>query len=120
METYIATLYARHGHEDEVTQFYQAMQPLLEAAAGFRSRQLLRAEPGAMFAAVRPYLTDEDMARNPEAPQPQGVHFVIIEHWDSRDDRVRFSRGLDKERSKGLYPFLLPQHTHEFYVDVSV
>jgi len=119
METYIATLFAKHGHEEEVTRFYRDMQPMYEEAAGFRGRQLLRAEPGAMFAAVRPYLTEEQLAAGGERGHPEGVHFVIIEQWDSRDDRVRFSRSLDKSRSQSLYPHLLPQHTHEFYHDVT-
>jgi heme-degrading monooxygenase HmoA len=119
MEIYIATLYAKHGHEAEVTRFYQEMEPMLKAAKGFRGRQLLRAEPGAMFSVVKSYLSAEELASNREPPHAEGVHFVIIEHWDSRDDRVRFSRGQDKARTKSLIPHLLPQHTHEFYEDVS-
>ena len=119
MVTYVATLFAKHGSEDEVARFYQDMEPALQAAPGFRGRKILRAQPGTMFNIVKNYLSAEQLAKNPEAPQPEGVHFVMIEQWDTAEDRVRFSRGQDKSRAAGLYPHLLPQHTHEFYEDLS-
>lgn len=119
MQTYIATLYAKHGAEEEVTRFYQGMHEQLKAAPGFRGRQMFRAEPGRMVEIVKRFLSEEELAAASERPHPEGVHFVIIEQWDSAEDRIRFSRSLDKARSASLYPHLLPQHTHEFYQDVS-
>ena len=72
-----------------------------------------------MFEIVKQFVSEEELAANREPPHPEGVHFVIIEQWDTAEDRIRFSRSLDKARSAALYPHLLPQHTHEFYTDVT-
>lgn len=80
---------------------------------------MLRAKPGTLFEIVKHYLSEEQLASNPEPPHPEGVHFVMIEIWDSAEDRVRFSRTQDKSRAQSLIPHLLPQHTHEFYEDVT-
>jgi len=119
MEIYVATLYAKKGAEAEVTKFYQDMEPLLRAAPGYKGRHLLRARPGTMFNIVKKYLTEEQLASNREPPHAEGVQFVIVEMWETAEDRVKFSRGLDKNRNASLYPHLLPQHTHEFYEDVT-
>ena len=119
MQTYIATLLAKHGAEDEVTRFYQDMEEQMRAAPGFRGRHIYRAEPGRMFEIVKNYVSEEELAAANERETPEGVHFVMVEQWDSAEDRVRFSRSLDKARSAKLYPHLLPQHTHEFYQDVT-
>ena len=121
MVTYVATVFARQGHEDDVARFYQSLEPLLQDAPGFRSRQLLRANPGTMLEAVQRLYSAEELARHAEPPTdlPQGVHFVIVESWDSVDARMSFSRGAAKGRSKDLFPHLHPEHTHEFYEDVT-
>ncbi len=121
MVTYVATMFAKPGSEQEVSAFYQAMEPELRAAKGFRSRRLLRAKPGTMLEIVKGYLTEEQLADASKREQhgPEGVQFVIVEEWDDAEDRVRFSRGLDANRNKSLYPHLLPAHTHEFYEDIS-
>ena len=119
MQTYIATLFAKHGAEDDVTRFYQEMDEQMRGAKGFRGRKIFRAQPGRMFEIVKQYVSAEELAAAKEPPHPPGVHFVMIEEWDTAEDRVRFSRSLDKARSAKLYPHLLPQHTHEFYVDVT-
>lgn len=119
MQTYIATLMAKHGAEDDVTRFYQDMDEQMRAAPGFISRKIFRAEPGKMFEIVKNYVSEEELAAASERPHPEGVHFVMLEQWESAEDRVRFSRSLDKARSAKLYPNLLPQHTHEFYEDVT-
>ena len=74
-----------------------------------------------MVAAVRRIMTPDELAAHKEPPheEPEGVHIIVIETWDSVDDRFAFSRGLGKERNKALFPHLLPEHTHEFYEDVS-
>jgi len=119
MVTYVATLFAKHGSEHEVTEFYQQLEPQLRQAPGFRKRTMLRAQPGRLFEVVKPMLSEEDLANNREPPHPEGVQFVMIEEWDSEEDRVRFSRGQDKARAAGLYPHLHGHHTHEFYEDVT-
>jgi len=52
------------------------------------------------------------MAKHP-GKATEGTHFIIIEHWDSIDDRIAFSLGAG--RSKDLIQHLQAQHTHEFY-----
>lgn len=121
MVTYIAGVYAKNGHEDEVVAYYQGLAELSGKAKGFRSRQILKAQPGTMVAAVKRIMSAEELAAHKEPPheEPEGVHILVIETWDSVDDRFAFSRGLGKERSKALFPHLLPEHSHEFYEDLS-
>jgi quinol monooxygenase YgiN len=119
MEIYITTIFAKNGHEDEVTRFYAEQEEGLNRAKGFRDRQLFRARPGTMVAAVRKVLSEEEMARHAEAAGPDGVHFVIIEHWDSVDEKTAYSRSADGGRARDLIPHLLPEHTHEYYEDIT-
>ncbi|MFQ5635114.1 MAG: hypothetical protein ACE5G3_07270 [Gammaproteobacteria bacterium] len=118
MEIYIATVFARTGHEAEVTEFYASQEEELKGAPGFRGRQILRARPGTMRAAVSKVISAEEMARHPEK-EPPGTHFVIIEQWDSADHKTAYSRQADAGRSRDLIPHLLPEHTHEYYEDVT-
>lgn len=119
MQTYIATLWARHGTEGDVTRFYQDMDEQMRAAPGFRGRQIFRAQPGRLLEIVKNYISEEELATASERGHAEGVHFVIIEQWDDAENRVEFSRSLDKARAAKLYPNLLEQHTHEFYEDVT-
>jgi heme-degrading monooxygenase HmoA len=118
MVTYIATVWAKPGHEKEVTRFYQELEPLMREARGYRGRRILRARTGTMVAAIRKVVSAEEMARHPE-PEPKGTHFVMVEEWDSVEERIAFSRGASAGRSKELFPHILPEHSHEFYEDVS-
>lgn len=118
MVTYIATVWAKPGHENEVTRFYQELEPLMRAAKGYRGRKILRARTGTMAAAVRKVVTPEESARHAEHAPP-GTHFVMVEEWDSVEDRVAFSRGASASRGRELFPHILPDHSHEFYEDVS-
>ncbi|CAG0938479.1 hypothetical protein GPROT2_00232 [Gammaproteobacteria bacterium] len=118
MVTYIVTVWAKPGHEQEVTRFYQELEPSMRAAAGYHGRQILRARTGTMAAAVRKRITPEEAARMPERPPP-GTQFILIEKWDSVDARMDFSRGVAASRSKELFPHILPEHSHEFYEDVT-
>lgn len=119
MELYITTIFAKLGHEDEVTRFYADQDESLKRANGFIDRQLYRARPGTMVEAVKKVLTEEEMARHAEAEGPQGVHFVIIERWDTIDQKTTYSRSVDGPRATDLIPHLLPEHTHEYYEDIT-
>jgi heme-degrading monooxygenase HmoA len=118
MEIYVATVLAKKGHEDDVARFYQDQEDELRSAKGFRGRQILRARTGAMRAAVSKVIPAEEMAKHP-AEEPPGTHFIIIEQWDSSDDKTAYSRAADAGRAKDLIPHLLPEHTHEYYEDIS-
>jgi quinol monooxygenase YgiN len=119
MVTYIASLFAKPGHELEVTRFYQDLEPLMRAAPGFRGRKIFRARPGTMEAEVRRVTPPEDLKGRGHEGGPEGVHFIMVEQWDSVAERVAFSRGASRARNKELVPHLLPQHSHEFYEDVT-
>jgi quinol monooxygenase YgiN len=119
MITYIATIWAKPGHENDVTRFYQDLEPLMRAAKGYRGRRILRSRNGTMAAAMKQVVSAEEMARHAEH-EPKGTHFVMVEEWDSVADRVAFSRGASAGRAKDLFPHILPEHTHEAYEDVSV
>jgi hypothetical protein len=120
MVTYIATVWAKPGHETDVTRFYQGLEPLLREAHGFHGRRILRARPGTMVNAVRSAkLPGAPGGSHAEPPPPAGTHFVMIEQWDSVDDRIKFSLGAGAGRSKDLMGHILPEHSHEFYEDVT-
>ena len=121
MVIYVATVLARNGHEDEVAAFYQGRAPLSAEAKGFGSRKILKAQPGAMVEAVLRLVPAEELAGHKEPPHESaaGVQFIVVETWDSLDERIAFSRSLSADRSKALFPHLLPEHSHEFYEDVS-
>ena len=120
MVIYVATLYAKPGHELEVTRWYQDQEPSLREAKGYRGRQMLRARPGTFEAEVRRVMSPEQLAAAPhEEHAPEGVHFVLIEQWDTVADRIAHSRSASKDRARELIPHILPAHTHEFYEDVT-
>jgi len=118
MVTYIATIWAKTGHEEDVTRFYQDLEPLMRQAKGYRGRKILRARNGTMVEAVRKVVTAEEASRHAEHTPP-GTQFIMVEEWDSVDDRVAFSRGASASRGRELFPHILGQHTHEFYEDVT-
>ena len=120
MITYVATVWARAGHEQDVTRFYRDLEPLVQQAPGYRGRKILRARPGTMEAALRKLVSPEELAKHAEAAAPKGVHFVIVEQWDSVEERVAFSRSAaSAHRGRDLFPYILPEHSHEFYEDVT-
>ena len=119
MDIYIATVFAKNGHEDQVAKFYRDQEEVLKEAPGYRGRQILKARAGTMLEAVKKVLSAEEIARHAEAAGPDGTHFVIIEQWDSVDERMAYSRSVDSGRVKDLIPHLLPEHTHEYYEDIS-
>jgi quinol monooxygenase YgiN len=119
MITYVASLFAKPGHELAVTKLYQDLEPLMREAPGYRGRKILRARPGTMEAEVRRVIPPEEFKGHAREDGPAGVHFLMVEQWDSVADRVAFSRSVSKERNKELFPHMLPQHSHEFYEDVT-
>ena len=118
MVTYVATVWAKPGHENEVTGFYQGLEPLMREAKGYRGRKILRARTGTMATAIRKVVSAEELARYPE-PEAKGTHFIMVEQWDSVEDRIAFARGASATRARELFPHILPDHSHEFYEDVS-
>jgi hypothetical protein len=120
MVTYIATLLVKPGHELDVSRYYQELEPLLCEAKGFHGRNVYRARPGTVEAEVRRVTPAAELAAHPHHDDgPQGVHFVIVEKWDSIADRIAFARGASKARAAQLFPHLLPAHSHEVYEDVT-
>ena len=119
MVTYISTIFAKPGHEEPVTKYYQDLEPQMREAKGYRGRQMLRAKAGTMAAEVRRQMTPEELAKHPDAGHASGTQFIMIEQWDSVADRVTFSRSQSKDRAQELFPHILPQHSHEFYEDVT-
>lgn len=122
METVVVRIVAKPGMEDKVEQFYLSQQEEYEAAEGFVSRTILKARTGTMLKSIMSRLSPEEIAKHP-APEPQGeqgTEFILIERWESIDSRMSFTANRSKERDKGLFPYLLPQHAAEYYDEVSV
>lgn len=122
MENFVITFTAKPGAEDKVTEFYLGQQAEYEQAKGFKGRTIYRAKAGTMVAAVKKRMSAEELAKHPEQHhdgEKAGVHFVIVEQWDSVDDRMNFSMSRDNSRDRELFPNLQPAHTHEFYGTVT-
>ena len=118
MVHYIVMVWAKAGHEAQVAQFYQGLEPALRAAQGYRGRQILRARHGALAHEVLKAGPPKEAGHGGHA-QPEGVQFVVVEQWDSVDDRMAFSRAASGNRGRDLFPYILPEHSHEFYEDVT-
>jgi hypothetical protein len=119
MENYIATVWAKPGSDKEVARFYTELGDQCSKAPGFISRQIMQAQPGTMVEAVKRIRTQAELDSHHEDAEAKGTQFIIIEQWENVDDRINFSRGLDKSRAAKLFPHLLPEHTHEFYKAVA-
>ena len=120
MDTFVVTMTAKPGSDAKVADFYLKQQSQYEAVKGFRGRQVLMSRPGTMADILRQHMTPEEMAKHPEPEAgSQGAHFVVIEQWDSAEDRMAWSLSRDKTADKELFPHLLPAHTHEFYDDLT-
>ena len=115
MENYIVTIYAKEEHADEVGEYYKELQSKYESAPGFIGRKIFRANNGAMAAAVKATYSEEELAASSEEDHDHGQHFVMIEEWESVQDRINFGRTLSKDHHMKVIPFLLPNHSHEFY-----
>jgi len=138
MVTYVVSVFTKPGHELAVTKYYQDLEAMLREAPGFLGRQILRARPGTMEAELRRVTPPGQLKSHaheghaheghghaghahdgPAHDGPAGVHMLIVEQWASVAQRVAFSRGAAKARDTDLFPHLLPEHSHEFYEDVT-
>jgi quinol monooxygenase YgiN len=120
METYIVTLTAKPGHAEDVAAFYQDLEPLLNKAEGYHGRKIYQSRPGTMVAGLKETYSAEEFAKLPGAPhEDPGTTFIIVEKWDSVKDRLLFSKNVAGGRSKSLFPYLQPEHSHEFYKDIT-
>jgi len=121
METVVVRIAAKSGMEDKVEAFYLDQQAEYEAAQGFHGRTILKARTGTMLESIRSRMTAEQMAKHPapETDEEQGTEFILIERWESIDLRMEFTMNRSKERDKDLFPYLLPQHSAEYYEEVT-
>ena len=120
MENYIVQVTSKPGHEEPVTQFYHELGPLLSEAKGFRSRKIYRGQTGRMAEGVKSIYTAEELAKHAEPPHEHpGTAFVIVEQWDSLEDRMRFGKDVQGALTPKLIEHLMPNHGHEFFEDVS-
>ena len=119
MENFVITFTAKPGKEGIISDFYTSLQPEYDAAKGFRGRQIFRSRPGTMKNALSKVMSPEEMARHPEHEDDGAVHFIIVEKWDSIEDRMAFSATQDKSRNAELFPNLKPEHSHEYYDDIT-
>ena len=60
----------------------------------------------------------EELAKDPEPPHgPQGTDFIVIEYWDSVDDRMTFAK--QRTGKSDFVTHLEPDHSHEFFRQIS-
>ncbi len=120
MDTFVTTFTVKAGSDEKVADFYVSQQAQYEAAKGFRGRQILQSRPGTMLAEVRKFMSEEQIASHPAPDMSEcGSHFVIVEQWDSAEERMAYSQSRDKKLDRDLFPNLMPEHTHEFYDDLT-
>ena len=125
MISFIVSVTAKDGHEDQVADFYRGIGELQSKAPGFGGRHIYRARTGAMVKAVLAGMSEEDRDKHSAGGHgghgdhaTEGTQFVIIEQWASIDDRMAFASGAAASRTKELVPHLLPVHSHEFFEEV--
>jgi heme-degrading monooxygenase HmoA len=112
---YVASIWAKPGEEEAVSDQYRKMAELLKTVDGYKGGHMLRARNGAFIDAVRKV---RDLpANNPEEEHgPEGTNFVIVEIWESDEARAKLSSVPGYAPiHQATVPHLLPQHTHEFY-----
>lgn len=119
MELFIVHISAKHGHEDAVARHYIDGEADMKNAKGYRGRKVFQAETGKMVEAVHRFYTSEELAADPEPPHgPQGTDFVVIEYWDSVDDRMTYSKNRSGSKAD-FVTHLEPDHSHEFFKQIS-
>jgi heme-degrading monooxygenase HmoA len=115
VNTFIVTVTAQPGHDAAVTSYYESLKPVLAEADGFIARKIYRSRTGEMAAAVKKAYTEEELAKHAEPPhEDPGTTFVIVEQWNSVEDRIAFGKQTG-QRNVELIPHLLPAHSHEFF-----
>jgi len=120
METYIAVLTAKHGHANELAEFYKSMEDELKAAPGFISRKIYVADKGRMVKAILDVYAEDELPRKPEPPSAEsGTQIVLIEEWESAEHRICFAKQTAPERKMAVVPLMLPEHSHEFFFDAT-
>ena len=120
MEHYIILLQIKPGHEQEVADYYRALEEDLNKAPGFRGRQLFLAQRGRMASELLTVYTREDLDKDPEPPhEDAGTQLVVIENWDTSKQRLEFSKAVSGKRKTSIVPYLLPEHSHEFYTNLA-
>jgi len=121
LEHFIINMTAKPGEAENVAKYYQLIGPQIEAAEGFLGRAVMQSVPGAMAADVSKRITAEERAKHPPHAHAHaaGVQFIIHEQWESKEARWAFSSNLKIDRRTELFPHILPEHTHEYYVDVT-
>ena len=117
MEHFIVTLLAKPGGEAKVASYYQRIGKDIEAADGFLGRTVMRSVPGSMAEDVNKRITAEQRAEHPPHDDEQSAQFIIHEKWESKEARWAFSSNLNIDRKAELFPHILNEHTHEYYVD---
>ena len=73
----------------------------MREAPGFRGRRIFRARPGTMEAEVRRVTPPEQLKGHAHEGGPEGVHFIMVEQWDSVAERVAFSMGVARGPQQG-------------------
>ncbi len=121
METVVVRIAAKLGMEAKVEEFYLSQQAEYDAAEGFLGRTILKAKTGTMLESIQSRMTAEQMAKlpAPEHDEEQGTEFILIERWESVESRLEFTMNRSRERDKDLFPYLLPQHSSEYFEEVS-
>jgi hypothetical protein len=110
---------AKPGEEAKVARYYQLIGEQIEAAEGFLGRTIMQSMPGAMAHDVTQRISAEERAKHPPHDHAAGVQFVVHEKWESKEARWAFSSNLKIDRRTELFPYILPEHTHEYYADVT-
>jgi heme-degrading monooxygenase HmoA len=121
METVVVRIAARSGMEDKVEAFYLNQQAEYEGASGFLGGTILKARTGTMLKSIQLRMSAEEMAKHPapEIDEEQGTEFILIERWESIESRMDFTMSRSRARDKDLFPYLLPQHSAEYFEEVT-
>jgi len=118
VEHFIATMLAKPGEEQKVADYYRNLESELQGAKGFLGRTVMQSKPGSFAHDVQQRITPEEAAQHPPHDHEASVMFVIHERWESKADRWNFSSNLKVDRREVLFPYILPEHSHEYYEDV--
>lgn len=119
MEIYIATIFVKPGFEDNVAAYHKAMQDKMHGVPGFIGREVYQADNGRLMDEVKKIYTEEEIKQNAEDPHPPATHFVVIEKWEDAGARMEFSKSVTSDSKHEIIPYLLPEHTHEFYSQIA-